>query len=88
MIAVKDVELLDKSVSIPSLNNKIKVESLYFGLVDEMNYLGWNIDVWDFEYMDYFTAGIEDSSNAKIINESLQEKFSQDLVNCINKLLS
>lgn len=88
MIAVKDVELLDKSVSIPSLNDKVKVESLYFRLVDEMNYLGWNIDVWDFEYMDYFTAGIGDNSNAKIINESLQEKFSQDLVNCINKLLS
>lgn len=88
MLIKEDVNLFDKSASIPKLNNKNQVEFLYFGLVEEMDLLGWSIDVWDFEYMDYLTIGINDSSNAKIINESLRDKFSQDLVNCINKLLS
>ena len=88
MINIKDVNLLTKSISIPILNNRNQVEKLYFELVEEMDLLNWNIDVWDFEYMDYFTAGIYDNSYSKIINENLENKFKEDIVNCINNILN
>ncbi|QIG63518.1 hypothetical protein DAC20_27 [Bacteroides phage DAC20] len=88
MINVKDVNLLTKSVNIPILNNKNQVEKLYFDLVDKMHFLDWDIDIWDFEYMDYFTAGIYDKSYAKIVNENLENKFKEDIVNCINNILN
>ncbi|QIG64702.1 hypothetical protein SJC03_24 [Bacteroides phage SJC03] len=88
MINVKDVNLLTKSVNIPILNNKKEVEKLYFNLPEEMHFLNWIIDVWDFEYMDYFTLGLNNESYAKIINEGLENKFKEDLVNCINNILN
>ena len=88
MIKVEDVNVLYKSANIPILNNKEEVEKLYFSLSDEMYFLGWIIDVWDFEYMDYFTLGSNDKSSAKIINEGLENKFKEDLVNCINNILN
>lgn len=88
MIKVEDINILYKSANIPILNNKEEVEKLYFSLSDEMYFLGWIIDVWDFEYMDYFTLGLNDKSSAKIINEGLENKFKEDLVNCINNILN
>lgn len=88
MIKVEDVNVLYKSANIPILNNKEEVEKLYFSLSDEMYFLGWIIDIWDFEYMDYFTLGLSDKSSAKIINEGLENKFKEDLVNCINNILN
>ena len=87
-IKIEDIKILFKSVQIPNFQNKKDIESLYFSLVEEMELLGWTIDIWDFEYLGFFTAGFSRSTCSKIINNPLEEqKFKIDLVNCINKLL-
>lgn len=86
-ITPKDCNLIIKSVSIPILNKKEKVEQLY-SISEDMALLGWHIDVWDYDYNGFFTAEISDWSECEIINKSMQKTFIQCLCDSINKTLA
>ena len=86
-ITEDDVYILPGCVIIETLNQERDVNKLMY-INEELSLKGYLMDVWDYDYMGFFTAGLYHATDANITNhQDYKEEFIQDLVNCINEHL-
>lgn len=86
-ITEDDVDILPGCVMIETLNQERDVNKLMY-IHEELSLKGYLMDVWDYDYMGFFTAGLHPTTDANITNHrEYKEEFIRDLVNCINEHL-
>lgn len=86
-ITEDDVDILPGCVMIETLNQERDVNKLMY-IHEELALKGYLLDVWDYDYMGFFTAGLHSTTDANITNHrEYKEEFIRDLVNCINEHL-
>lgn len=90
LITPDDIFILWMSAKVVKINKREDVERLYSDLEEEMQLLGWGIDIWDYDYMNQLEIGLTRTTNEKIVNnyEGEREKFTEDLAKCINEILN
>lgn len=88
-IKKSDITIYTKSAQIEKINKRKDVESLYFLLSDEMSIKGWQIDVVDYNYMNFLCIHFNDYVDARIVNNNdVKDGFIDDLVECVNNILN
>lgn len=87
-IKKSDITIYTKSAQIEKINKSKDVESLYFLLPDEMSIKGWQIDVVDYDYMNFLCIHFNNYVDARIVNSNdARDMFIDDLVECVNNII-
>lgn len=76
-ITENDIDILPGCVIIETLNQERDVNKLMY-IHEELALKGYLLDVWDYDYMGFFTAGLHSTTDANITNHrEYKEEFIQ-----------